>query len=184
MLIPELLRPEAPQITSSKLAVVTIKRVCRAHAELPSSCVMGGGIKCEGSHPRTSGGDDIVEICYQQKDGDAGEDDKNGVLPGLEYLHDQLSVCSDRKNVGSFTSDHLAIPDIADGKQTGRPPHQGYSYLRTRWDVVQGAGYSDPQTRPSINDVRAFSGRHLRGGPLPCLEYLSALILFVGGGQR
>ena len=71
---------------------VLLKRMCRAHAKLPSSYVIEEGIKTEGLHPRAFGGAADVwkgrnngkpvaikslRICWLQGNaGDAGEDDK------------------------------------------------------------------------------------------------------------
>lgn len=62
--IPDAFRQKESQVTSSKLktkkdqrkAFVLLKRLCRAHAKLPSSYVIEEGIETEGSHAHAFGG--------------------------------------------------------------------------------------------------------------------------------
>ena len=63
-MILETFDPKESRVTSSKLktkreqrkAFVLLKRMCRAHANLPSSYVIEGGIEREGSHACAGGG--------------------------------------------------------------------------------------------------------------------------------
>jgi len=73
-----------------------------------------------------------------------------------------------------LNSDYLVILDVTAGKRPARPPHREVLGLEDSvWDIVQGCWDPDPQTRPTIKDMREFLGQASRSWTLPTPEIMN-----------